>query len=77
MSAGLRLSLLAALLAACNSTPSGECTYKGMKVAPESQVVDGCLVCNCGVPGSKSQGLMCFPLMGCVDGGADGAANGG
>ena len=76
MSSGRSLILLAALLAACNSTSPGECTYKGKMVAPESQVVDGCLSCSCGVPGSKSQGLLCLPLAGCVDGGADGSDDG-
>jgi hypothetical protein len=78
VSIGLRsLILLAALQAACNSTPAGECTYKGKQVAPETQLVDGCLICSCGVPGSKSQGLLCVPLMGCVDGGTDGSDDGG
>jgi hypothetical protein len=66
-----RFLLVAAMLgAACDSSSSGDCTYKGKKVSVGESVVDGCVMCSCGVPGSKSQGLTCLPIVGC-DGGTD------
>jgi len=49
----------------------GTCPYKGVEHLPGDQWTDGCLSCSCGVPGSKSQGVLCFSMTACADGSAD------
>jgi hypothetical protein len=68
------VGVLTALQMACG--PSSDCTYKGKKYAPESMWLDACLACSCGVPGSKSQGVMCLPIQSCTDGGEDSSGGG-
>jgi hypothetical protein len=69
----VRAALLAVTLSsvACRSSP-GTCPYKGVEHQPGDQWTDGCLSCSCGVPGSKSQGVLCL-MTACADGSTDAA----
>lgn len=57
------LLLLMGLPALGCGSPSGACLYKGASHPPETGWTDGCLSCSCGVPGSKSAGVLCVATL--------------